>query len=72
MPTASAMPPSDMMFSDRSDMYISMNVPTTDTGIATLVIERRARVAQEEIEHDDRQQAAEHRRELHLADCARR
>ena len=38
MPTASASPPSDMMLSDRSDMYISMNVPTTDTGIATLVI----------------------------------
>jgi hypothetical protein len=35
MPTASAMPPSDMMLSDSPDQYISMNVPTTDTGIAT-------------------------------------
>ena len=33
-----APPPSDMMFSDRSDMFISMKVPTTETGMATLVM----------------------------------
>ena len=38
MPTASAMPPSDMMFSDRSNMYIMTNVPITDTGIARPVM----------------------------------
>ncbi len=38
MPTASAMPPSDMMLSDRSKAYISRKVPITDTGIATPVI----------------------------------
>ena len=34
MPTASAMPPSDMMFSERLNAYISTNVPSTDTGMA--------------------------------------
>jgi hypothetical protein len=38
MPTASAMPPSDMMLSDRSNRCISMNVPITDTGIARPMI----------------------------------
>ena len=38
MPTASAMPPSDMMLSDRSNMYISTNVPITETGIARPVM----------------------------------
>ena len=38
MPTASAIPPRDMMFSDTSLRYISRNVPITETGIATPVI----------------------------------
>ena len=38
MPTASAMPPSDMMLSDRSNMYIATNVPMTDTGMASPVM----------------------------------
>ncbi len=36
MPTASAMPPSDMMLSERSKAYMSTNVPSTETGIAML------------------------------------
>ena len=45
MPTASAMPPSDMMFSEMSLVYISRNVPMTDTGIAmpTIVVARASR-----------------------------
>ena len=38
MPTASAMPPSDMMLSVMSKAYISTNVPSTETGIAMLLI----------------------------------
>ena len=38
MPTASAMPPRDMMLSDRSKAYISRKVPMTDTGMAMPVI----------------------------------
>ncbi len=38
MPTASAMPPSDMILSETSLTYISRNVPITDTGIAMPVI----------------------------------
>ncbi len=38
MPTASAMPPSDMMLRVMSNAYISTNVPSTDTGIAMLLI----------------------------------
>jgi len=38
MPTASAMPPSDMMLSVRSKAYISTKVPSTETGIAMPVI----------------------------------
>ena len=34
MPTASAMPPRDMMLSERSKAYISTNVPSTETGMA--------------------------------------
>ena len=68
MPTASARPPSDMMFSDRSDMYISMNVPTTETGMATLVMNVVRGVAQEQVKNNDRQQAAEHGGEFHFAD----
>ena len=45
MPTASAMPPSDMMLSDTSFMYMSRKVPMTDTGIAmpTMVVARASR-----------------------------
>ncbi len=38
MPTASAMPPRDMMLSVTSNAYISTNVPSTDTGIAMPVM----------------------------------
>jgi hypothetical protein len=38
IPTASAMPPSDMMFNDTLLIYISRNVPITETGIAMPVI----------------------------------
>ena len=37
MPTAKAMPPSDMMLSDTFAQYMSMKVPMTDTGMAMLV-----------------------------------
>ncbi len=45
MPTASAMPPSDMMLSDTSFMYISRKVPITETGIDTamMVVARESR-----------------------------
>ena len=39
MPTASAMPPSDMMLSEISFAYISKKVPMTEIGIATAMIE---------------------------------
>ena len=38
MPTASAMPPSDMMLRETSKAYISTKVPSTDTGIAMPVM----------------------------------
>ena len=38
IPTASAMPPNDMMLSDTSFRYISRKVPMTETGIAMPVI----------------------------------
>jgi hypothetical protein len=38
MPAARAMPPSDMMLSVSFVVYMSQNVPTTDTGMATAVI----------------------------------
>ncbi len=34
MPTASAMPPSDIMFSDTPLLYISRKVPITEIGMA--------------------------------------
>ena len=34
-PMASAMPPSDMMFSDTSEPYMTLNVAITDTGMAS-------------------------------------
>ena len=45
MPTARAMPPSDMMFSDTPLVYINRNVPITEIGIAipTIVVERASR-----------------------------
>jgi hypothetical protein len=45
MPTASAMPPSDMMFNETPFVYISRNVPITETGIAipTMVVARASR-----------------------------
>ncbi len=45
MPTARAMPPSDMMFSDTSLVYINRNVPMTEIGIAmlTIVVDRASR-----------------------------
>ena len=45
MPTASAMPPSDMMFSETSLVYISRNVPMTEIGMAmlTIAVERASR-----------------------------
>ena len=45
MPTASAMPPSDMMFSEMLFVYISRNVPMTEIGIATptIVVARASR-----------------------------
>ena len=45
IPTARAMPPSDMMFSEMSLVYISRKVPMTETGIAmpTMVVERESR-----------------------------
>ena len=38
MPIASAMPPSDMMFSDRPAPYITLKVATTEIGIAMATI----------------------------------
>jgi len=45
MPTARAIPPSDMMFREMSFVYISRNVPMTETGIAmpTIVVARESR-----------------------------
>ena len=45
MPTASAIPPSDMMFSEMLLVYIRRNVPITDIGMAilTIVVERESR-----------------------------
>ena len=37
IPTAKAIPPSDMILSDTFAQYISMKVPMTDTGMAMLV-----------------------------------
>ena len=48
-------------------MYIITKVPSTETGIAMPVISV-ARVAQEQVQHEDREQAADQRRLVHLAD----
>ena len=71
MPTASAMPPSDMMLSVTSKAYISTNVPSTETGIAMLVMSVARASRRNAVQHQDGEQTADQRGALDLADRRR-